>query len=211
MFDNKHFASLRDLDLSSNYEIDLFVTDLAKSQTLNKLRKLALSNCYLDPSALLEFFSSENFSNLTHLDISYNYSIKDEGIAMVADKPFCRSLTHLNVAKCSLTMESLKCIADSKYLTNLVELDLSNNPDINLQVFFEDTDNIKLFQMMNRIRCDCCGLNEEEVSQINDVYKLKLVKGFEPQEIDDRYLLEEDAYKPGEENDVSITEDDMEC
>merc|ERR1712159_398545 len=208
---NKHFASLRDLDLSSNYEIDSFVSDLAKTQTLNKLRKLALSNCYLDAPALLEFFSSENFSNVTHLDISYNYMIKDEGVAMIADKPFCRSLTHLNVAKTSLTTEALKCIADSKYLTNLVDLDVCNNPKINLQLFFEDTDNIKLFQMMNRIRCDHCGLNEEEVSQINDAYKLKLVKGEEEDEIDDRYLLQEDVYRPGQEDEVSITEEDMEA
>lgn len=202
---------MRDLDLSSNYEIDRFVLDLAKTQTLNKLRKLALSNCYLDSASLLEFFSSENFSNVTHLDISYNYMIKDEGVAMIAEKPFCRSLQYLNVAKTSLTMESLKCIAESKYMTNLVDLDVSNNPKINLQAFFEDTDNIKLFQMMNRIRCDYCGLNEEEVSQINDVYRLKLLKGEEEEEIDDRYLLQEDAYKPGEENEVSITEEDMEC
>lgn len=209
LLENKHFSNLRDIDLSSNFEIDKFVLGLAKSQTLNKIRHLSLMNCYIDSSSLLELFSSENFSNVTMLNISYNFMIKDEGVMMLAEKPFCRSLTHLCIAKCGLTIEALKCIADSKYLTNLVDLDVSNNEKINLQLFFELTDNIKLFSMMNRIRCDYCGLNEEEVVQFNDAYKLKLVKGYDPEEIDDRYLLEDDVYKPGEENDVSITEEDM--
>ena len=106
MLENKNFSTLRDIDLSHNFEIETFVIHLAKSQTLNKLRRLALSNCYLDTVALQEIFSSENFSNITHLDISYNFMIKDEGIMMLAEKPFCRSLANLNIAKCSLTIES---------------------------------------------------------------------------------------------------------
>jgi hypothetical protein len=128
LFSNTHFSSLRDIDLSQNYDLDLFVRDLAKTQNLNKLRRLSLSNSYLDNDSLFELFSSENFSNITHFDISYNYLIKDDGLMLLCDKPFCRSLTHLRVAKCNLTIESLKFIgtvfftlkflADSKYLGN---------------------------------------------------------------------------------------------
>jgi Leucine-rich repeat (LRR) protein len=116
--------------LTSNHGIDKFVAKLAKSQTLNKLRKISLSNCYLDHECLAELFTSENFSNITHFDMSYNYMVKDEGVMLLADKPFCRSLTHLNMAKCNITIESLKAISDSKYLGNLVDLDISNNEKV---------------------------------------------------------------------------------
>ena len=135
--------------------------------------------------------------------------VKDEGVMLLADKPFCRSLTHLNVAKCNTTIESLKAISDSKYLGNLVDLDISNNEKVDLQSFFEITDNIKLFSMMNRIRVDYCGVDENEVNQINDEHKLKLVRQENPEEIDDRYLLEENVYNPKEEADVSISEDEL--
>jgi len=115
----------------------------------------------------------------------------------------------LNVAKCNITIEALKAISDSKYLGNLVDLDISNNEKVNLQFFFEITDNIKLFSMMKRIRVDYCGVDESEVSQINDMYKLKLVREFHQEEIDDRYLLEEDVYNPAEEDQVSISEDEL--
>jgi len=58
-----------------------------------------------------------------------------------------------------------------------VDLNLSNNEKINLQQFFDNevtSDNIKLFSMMNRIKVDYCGVDENEVNNINDVYKLKL-------------------------------------
>jgi hypothetical protein len=57
-------------------------------------------------------------------------------------------------------------------------LDISSNENVNLQMFFDVTDNIKLFSMMNRIRVDYCGVDEGEVTLINDTYKLKLVREF---------------------------------
>ena len=74
-------------------------------------------------------------------------------------------------------------------------------------MFFDVTDNIKLFGMMNRIRVDYCGVDEGEVSQINDTYKLKLVREFQDKEIDDLYLLDDEAFNPAEEDEVSISED----
>jgi len=115
IFENKDFCSLIDIDIGHNYGVDQFILKLAKTQTLNKLRKISFANSYLNHSSLLELFSSENFSNVTHFDISFNYKIKDEGIILLCEKPFCRSLTHLNVARCGLTMEALKAIAYSKY------------------------------------------------------------------------------------------------
>jgi len=65
--------------------------------------------------------------------------------------------------------------------------------------------------MMNRIKVDYCGVDENEVNQINDVYKLKLVRDeADDIEVDDRYLLEENVYNPKEDNDVSISEDELE-
>lgn len=94
-----------------------------------------------------------------------------------------------------------------------MDLNLSNNEKINLQQFFDNevtSDNIKLFSMMNRIKVDYCGVDENEVNNINDVYKLKLCREEKDDfEVDDRYLLEEDVYNPAEDNEVSISEDSL--
>lgn len=160
-------------------------------------------------SDLCELFCSENFSNITHLDVSYNYKLGDEGVFALCDKPFTRSLTTLNLEKCNITIESLKYIAENKFMGNLVDLDISNNEKVQLQTFFYETDNIKMFSMMNRIKVIHCGLDESEVENLNDEFKLKCVKEEQHEEVDDRYLLDDNAFNPKDVEDVSISEDDL--
>jgi hypothetical protein len=136
---NKAFSNLEILDLSNNFCMNIVVQMLADSKHINKIQELYLRNTFLTMPALEDLISSHNFASMRKLDVSNNFSLKDDLALALLFKPFVRKLEHLNLENTDLSSVSICAMVlnhEVGHLKNLKELDVSNNPRLNVSQIF---------------------------------------------------------------------------
>ena len=171
---NKAFAKLEVLDVSNNFGMNAAVREVADSKTINGLRELYLRNTYLNIESLYNLVCSSNFGSIARLDLSNNFSIKDDFAVAMIDKPFVRQLSYLNLDNCDVSNESIRHLSDNRHLKNLTELDISNNPKVNINGLLEDAENIKFFSNLKILYVANLGLDAALIRDLQDEFKVKV-------------------------------------
>lgn len=169
---NRAFSKLEVLDLSGNLSIQDSILTLALSKHINGLKEIYLRNNYIKTEVIYDLITSQNFSNVTHLDLSLNFSLKDDFSIALMDKPFVKNLQLLNLENCDLSNASLKNFSENRHLQGLRVLDISSNPNIKLSFLLDELDSIKFFQNLTVLHCGNIKELAEIPADIKEEYKV---------------------------------------
>lgn len=127
--------TLESLDLGHCGQLeDEGVIALIKSPMCSNLRKLTLTNTTIGDSTIAAITANEPplFPQLELLDISINWDISPNVLQTLAQTPSLHNLLTLNISATALTRETLDRIISSPFLSNVIHLDVSNNPDLDI-------------------------------------------------------------------------------
>ena len=168
LLSNKAFSNLEVLDVSNNFNMDPAVSLIASSKHITKLRELYLRNTYLKIDSVYDLVCSHNFGSITRLDISNNFSLKDDFSFALVDRPFIRQLEYLNLENTDISNETLKQLSDNRHLKALKVLDISNNPKVKLASAFEEIENPKFFQNLHKLHVANLGLDQAALKEVTE-------------------------------------------
>jgi hypothetical protein len=171
---NRAFSKLEALDLSGNLSIQDSILTLSLSKHINGLKEIYLRNNYIKTETIYDLITSQNFSNVTHLDLSLNFSLKDDFSLALLDKPFVKNLQVLNLENCDLSNTSLKNFSENRHLQGLRVLDISSNPNIKLSFLLDELDSIKFFQNLSVLHCGNIKELAEVPAEIREEYRVNL-------------------------------------
>ena len=173
---NKHLGKLECLDLSNNFGMDSAVQLLAESKHICSLRELYLRNTYLTIHSLYEYVCSQNFGTIEKLDVSNNFSLKDDFAVALIDRPFIRKLSFLNLDNCDISNETIKHLSDNRHLKNLRVLDVSNNRKVTLVRLIEEMDSPKFLQNLSAFHIANTTIDDFMIGELRAEFRIYFVK-----------------------------------
>ena len=116
--------NLRGIEFDES-EIAAFVT----SPVLSKVKSLELSFCpdRVADQLVVDLAQSPQWNSLNSLDLSYRDAFTDRSLIAIANSPYLKNLTVLDLSNNKITSEGLVALAQSKLLSQLTELRLNGN------------------------------------------------------------------------------------
>mgnify|MGYP002624103105 CR=1 FL=1 len=154
--------SIRRLDLHYTAREGELVTQLAKWERLDQLEDLRLSNNGCGASAAIALADAD-VNNLRRLDINGN-DVHD-GLANFATRLQAPNLKELDISYNGLTSAGVQALARSSLLSRLFSLDLSSNPELDIDGIWNLVDTPNCSEL-RRLKLSGCGLQDDALNAL---------------------------------------------
>ena len=120
---------MKEIDLSENYSCitDETLSFLAEARYPNSITKITLKDTDISDVGIEAYISSPNFNNIEEINLYGLYMITDQTLICLSDSYYVSNLKKLNLKNTSITDRGFEVLTTSPNSAKLIELDISEN------------------------------------------------------------------------------------